>query len=120
MNAKKIRAIVMLSVCAMMWGSAFAAQDAGMELIGPFSFGVIRYFFGGAVLLPLVLIIRKIDPPVPEKKREVNRSTFIAGIICGSVLFISSTLQQIGIALGVDSGIGPAAAGELYRVAAEL
>ena len=104
MKAKKIRGIIMLSICAMMWGSAFAAQDVGMELTGPFTFGAVRYLVGGLILIPLVLLIRKLDPPVPEKKKEVNRSTVIAGIVCGSVLFISSSLQQVGMAMGVDSG----------------
>ena len=94
----------MLSVAAMMWGSAFVAQDVGMELIGPFSFGAVRYLIGSVILLPLVFLIRKLDPPVPEKKREVNRSTIIAGVICGMVLFFASSLQQVGMAMGVDSG----------------
>lgn len=98
----------MLLITAMIWGSAFVAQRAGMEYIGPFTFNGIRSFIGGLVLIPVILIFTKIgnkkDEQLSEnvrenlnKPKEDSRALIIGGICCGIILFISSSLQQIGL-----------------------
>ena len=43
----------MLLLTALIWGSSFVAQRAGMEYIGPFTFNGIRSLIGGLVLIPV-------------------------------------------------------------------
>ena len=36
----------MLLIGAAIWGSAFVAQDVGMNYVGPYTFNALRYFVG--------------------------------------------------------------------------
>ena len=97
------RGIMMLLIGSMIWGSAFVAQNKGMDYIGPFTFNGLRFIVGALTLLPVVIIsdiVQKkrlnVQKSSSEKKQEL-RYTIKAGIICGAVLFVPSTLQQIGL-----------------------
>lgn len=100
---KKMRGNIMLVITALIWGSAFVAQRAGMEYIEPFTFNGIRSLIGAVALIPVILILGKNR----EKGMEASKThksllpdknkVFLGGIVCGSLLFIGSTFQQIGI-----------------------
>ena len=49
-----------LFVAATIWGISFVSQCASMEYIGPFTFSAIRCAMGTLVLIPVILIARKI------------------------------------------------------------
>lgn len=98
----------MLFTAALIWGVSFVAQKAGMEYIGPFTFNGIRFLIGSLVLIPVILIMDGIqkkkaanenaDEIAAEAKRKgSNRTLIIGGLSCGIVLFVSATLQQIGM-----------------------
>ena len=55
MNKKLISLICAIS-CSFLWGSAFIAQDMGMDYIGPFSFTSGRMFLGFIALVPFFFI----------------------------------------------------------------
>ena len=40
---------------SVLWGSAFVAQDMGMDFIGPHTFNVCRFLVGFLTLLPFFL-----------------------------------------------------------------
>lgn len=85
--------MLLLFLCAFIWGTAFVAQSSGMDYVGPFTFAAVRYVLGGLVLIPVILFrSRKI-----EKKSGSIRPLLIPGIICGVCLCIASNLQQVGI-----------------------
>ena len=50
-------------VCALIttfiWGTAFIAQDTGMDNIGPLSFNAARFFVGFFTILPIALIFER-------------------------------------------------------------
>ena len=50
-------------VCALVttfiWGTAFIAQDTGMDNIGPLTFNASRFFVGFISILPVALIVEK-------------------------------------------------------------
>lgn len=84
----------LLLLAAMIWGSAFVAQSAGMDYVGPFTFNGLRSFLGFAVLIPVANIVnKKTDTPSPWN----DKGLIIAGIVCGAFLFLASSAQQIGI-----------------------
>ena len=68
------------------------AQSAGMRYIGPFTFSVIRYILGGAVLIPVIIILRKKNSNPPELKLSIKY-----GIGCGLILFAASNFQQMAM-----------------------
>ena len=49
----------MLVLTAFIWGTAFVAQSVGMDYVGPFTFNAVRCLIGGAVLIPVILILNK-------------------------------------------------------------
>jgi len=90
------RANLLLFITAMIWGFAFVAQRQGMEHVSPFTFNAVRFAIGTASLIPIILFIR------PEQRSTTpqtlfSKTTMTGGLCLGVVLFIGSSLQQIGI-----------------------
>jgi drug/metabolite transporter (DMT)-like permease len=109
----KLRGNLMLFLTALIWGVSFVSQKAGMEYIGPYTFNGVRFLVGSAVLIPVILALdgiqKKKDAAVqqvtvsndevtqPAAIRYERKDLLLGGISCGIVLFIASSLQQIGI-----------------------
>ena len=51
----KHRQSALLLLTAAIWGSAFVAQQTGMDYVGPFTFNAARNLLGGLTLLPLIV-----------------------------------------------------------------
>lgn len=100
--SKKLQGNLMLLLTALIWGSSFVAQRAGMEYIGPFTFNGIRSLIGGLVLIPVIFLFSRkkeggTEEPAEEDQKRQNKTLLIGGISCGIVLFAASSLQQIGV-----------------------
>ena len=87
-----------LTLAAVIWGSAFVAQRAGMEFNGPYTFNAVRCCIG-SLALGLVSFV------LPKGQRKDRRSTMIGGLCCGLCLFFATNLQQLGL---VDTEAGKA------------
>ena len=87
-----------LLAATVIWGFAFIAQSVGMDLIGPFTFQMVRCLLAVLVLVPLafVLDLGKCSMKQSSQKWK-NPDLWKAGIICGCALFVASSLQQIGL-----------------------
>lgn len=96
-----IRNSFLLLLTAIIWGSAFVAQSVGMDYVEPFTFTFARSILGGIVLLPCVLLLKKIasreSAEARVKKIKITKSEWLGGICCGIALFAASNFQQIGI-----------------------
>ena len=94
-------------LAALIWGTAFVAQDLCADLVGPFTFNALRATIG-ALALGLFLLargaIRKKVGFIPPKRDK--KALLLGGAISGFFLFAASNLQQSGIG---DSGGGKAA-----------
>lgn len=91
----QIRANILLLTTAAIWGLAFVAQRVGMDFIGPFTFNGIRFALGSCSLLPLIWFFRRFP-----QKTSIQTNTLSAtrmGMLAGLILFIASSLQQVGI-----------------------
>ena len=102
--------VLALFITAIIWGTAFVAQSAGMDYLGPFSFNAIRYGIGAIVLIPVILIIRgarlrqsngmgnvtDVSATAWEEGTDL-RNTVIGGILVGLSLCVASLFQQFGI-----------------------
>ncbi len=88
----RIQANLLLTLIAMIWGSAFVAQAHGMESIGPMMFTGIRFLIGALVVLPLIV-----------RERRTPGATVLRGgdglkiMGLGALLTTGAALQQIGI-----------------------
>ncbi|MBR5516316.1 MAG: DMT family transporter [Clostridia bacterium] len=107
-NSKKmktLRANFLLLVAAVIWGSAFVAQDNAGRILGSFSINFSRYLIGAIALIPLYFVMDHYDlEKDKQKKKATVKNSFIGGIFCGFALFAASVLQQFGINCGADPG----------------
>lgn len=91
---KQIYGSFLLLCTAFIWGSAFVAQRFGMDYIGPHTFNCIRSLLASAVLAPVAFAIR-------DRKDKMTRiekkHTITGGLLCGVILFLGTSLQQMGI-----------------------
>ena len=55
----KSLSIVCALVTTFIWGTAFIAQDTGMDDIGPFTFNTVRFFVGFLAVAPIALIFER-------------------------------------------------------------
>ena len=98
---EQMKGNLMLLTASLIWGSAFVAQSAGMEFVGPFTYNMSRSFIGLLVLIPVTIFFRKrrtrYNPLSKEKEMTLNKNSVIGGIFCGLVLSIASNLQQVGL-----------------------
>ena len=90
MNKKSYFGDLMLFLAAFIWGTAFVAQVAGMDRIGPFTFNMARSIVA-VISLGAYLIFTKAK--IPENKSFLLKG----GLICGFFIFTGTSLQQIGL-----------------------
>lgn len=99
MKAKIVGGILLL-VATLIWGTALVAQSLGTNHVGPFTFNAARFFIGAIVLLPFILFTsyhknRKQTSTTCSNTKDIK--LFQGGIICGCIVFVTASLQQIGI-----------------------
>lgn len=94
---------VALLLAAVIWGSGFIAQKMGMDTIGPYFFNGSRMLIVGLALMPLVVRMSKPKEFFSAKINGENvaktrrMSLLIGSIICGTLLSVASSLQQVGL-----------------------
>ncbi len=93
LKSNVIKSDSLLLLTAFIWGTAFVAQRAGMEHVGPFIYNAIRFLLGSLILLPLLL--RKNH--TSRVTAPDSRSTMLGGALAGLFLFAGASLQQVGI-----------------------
>lgn len=90
----RVQANLLLTLVALIWGSAFVAQSRGMADVGPLLFTGVRFLIGAAVVLPLaVLEWRRLG----REGRPLSGldGWHIAGL--GGLMTLGAVMQQIGI-----------------------
>lgn len=105
---KKASGSLMLLLTALIWGAAFVAQRTGMDHVGPFTFQVARGLLGALSLLPIILWQKK------KQGAAFAKPSLKACLMCGLVLTLASTTQQIGLVTTSASKAG--FIGSLYVV----
>lgn len=83
---------LLLVLAALIWGSAFVAQVVGMDPIGPFTFGGVRFLLGSASLLPIIYMNRHKENP-----KSTKIPLWAAFLMTGLPLFAAATIQQVGL-----------------------
>ncbi len=83
-----MQADLSLLLVAIIWGSAFVAQRAGMAQVGPFAFNAVR-FAVGSLALTIILGWKRL--------RATPREELRGGAFLGLLLFVAASLQQIGM-----------------------
>ena len=108
MKHNQIRQIVFPILAALIWGTAFVAQDVCADTIGTFTFNAVRYFIAVLALLVLIAVLHAVhkDRPQPTEAEKCagRKQLWLGGFCCGTALAIASNFQQAGITAGTDAG----------------
>ena len=89
---KQLAASAVLLLTACIWGCAFVAQVFGVRYLDAYTFNASRFLLGAVALVPVCLVFDR-----ERADRERWRSTLIAGLCGGCVLFVAALLQQQGM-----------------------
>ena len=91
---KKVFSLICAISCSFIWGTAFVAQDMGMDHIGPFTFTAVRLFLGFLTLLPIMLMqghhLKKIN-------LSQNAKIFYYLVLVGFMLSFGNSFQQLAL-----------------------
>lgn len=95
---EQFKGSIALLSATVIWGFAFIAQSVGMDLIGPFTFQMVRCLLAVVFLVPLAFLydIGKCSLKESLAKWKSPR-LWKASICCGLALFIAASLQQVGL-----------------------
>lgn len=102
---------LLLLLTATIWGIAFVAQSEGGEAVGPLTFNATRNIIGSLVLIPVILLLNKINPQsnsadFTESDRQPmassgsnpfsrNKTLIAGGIICGIACVLLPTSNSL-------------------------
>lgn len=114
-----VRHTVILVTAAVIWGFTFVSQSIGADYVGASTFLALRSWLASVFLIPVIWIADRIrnrkngnetqkeDVQILKRiGRKRRRGQILGGIVCGSLLFLASFLQQIGIAYTTTAKAG--------------
>jgi drug/metabolite transporter (DMT)-like permease len=81
---------IMLWLTAIIWGTGFVAQSAGLNSLDPHSFNAARFILAAISLVPLLFIF-------PSKQSYPFRSLMLGGLVSGVFMFTGFSFQQTGL-----------------------
>lgn len=113
-----LRAALMLLLTALIWGVAFVAQDVAMDSVQPFTFNGARMALAAAVVFLYSRFRDRqaarnetadigntgTDVPFSRMTGSQKKTLLLGGALCGVLLAMGASLQQIGIAQGSQAG----------------
>lgn len=83
-------------LATVIWGGAFVAQSAGMDLIGPMTFQAVRSAMA-VVALVIFSVLMELHQLNTYFKKWADPNLWKAGILCGLALFVATALQQVAL-----------------------
>ena len=107
---RSVRANLLLTLTALIWGAAFVAQDVAADSLGSFTFNGLRMALAALAMLPVVAVLdrkaRKAGQQCSwrEMSPAQRRTLLTGGVCCGAMLALASAFQQMGIAMGTSAG----------------
>lgn len=97
MKNQKLKGNMLLLLTALVWGVSFISQSVGVELISAVAFNGIRSTLGGLVLIPVILFLDHSKKQKGLPVGKIDKTLIFAGISCGTLLCVASTLQTQGM-----------------------
>lgn len=91
----KLKGSLCLLLAAFLWGVTFVAQLAGMDNIGPFTYGFARYVVGVVAMLPVWYFFH--GKRVAAREKGSYSPGWKAGVGAGLIMFVASAFQQCAL-----------------------
>jgi drug/metabolite transporter (DMT)-like permease len=97
---KRVFSLICAVSCSFIWGTAFVAQDMGMDYIGPYTFSAARLALGFIVLLPFFFIFefKKIIENKLNLKTTILYLLFLGFLLAGGNIFQQISLLYTDVA----------------------
>ena len=93
---------LLLLLTAAIWGFGFVAQVLGMNYLGPFAFIGARFLLGALSLLPVIWYLQRRQN---GERPSIGYLLFASGVL-GTILFVASSFQQVGLLYTTASSAG--------------
>lgn len=95
---KQLRGSLSILTATVIWGFSFIAQSVGMDLMGPFTFQMLRCLLAVVFLIPFSFVMELGKGSFRKSAQKwTDRRLWKVGLICGCALFIGTSLQQMGL-----------------------
>lgn len=88
----RLAANLLLLLAGAIWGMGFVAQSSAMDAVGPWTFNAARFFLATLSVLPFA-----VGEARRPKARPVGKDHLGGFLLIGTMLFMASILQQVGI-----------------------
>ena len=89
---------LLLTLTALIWGTAFVGQRAGMDSIEPITFCASRMWLSAAAVGLVAWLTGRGEKALTAGARaERNRNTLLGGLGCGFFLATATIFQQMGL-----------------------
>lgn len=112
MNKRKLLSNIVLLTAALVWGFAFVFQEQAAQYVGTFTVNATRSLVATVALIPLILFTsKKSGRPILEHTKAQRNLMIKSGVLCGTFLCLSSSLQQFGISIYPDDAAVSARSG---------
>lgn len=112
MGKRKLISNIALLTAALVWGIAFVSQEQAAKYVDTFTVNATRSLVASVALIPLIMFAsKKSGRPVFEKTKADRKLLIKAGVLCGTFLCLSSSLQQFGISIYPDDAAVSARSG---------
>ena len=98
--SKKTLSLICAVSCSFLWGTAFIAQDTGMDYIGPWTFSAARLLLGFIALLPFFFIFefKKIIKIKSNFKIILSNMFLLGFFLAGGNIFQQISLLYTDVA----------------------
>jgi drug/metabolite transporter (DMT)-like permease len=93
-SASRARANALLTLAALIWGSAFVAQSIAARSLPPLTFTGLRFLLGAAIVAPLAW--REWRMLGASGRRPRRRDLGYVGLL-GGLVFLGAALQQVAL-----------------------
>ncbi len=94
---KSLRGSLLLLLGSVIWGAAFVAQRVGMDHVGPYTFNGVRMLLAWLVMIPVTVLFGSKAKKAPDDTEPDKKEQWTAGLLCGTLLFAATSLQQMGL-----------------------
>ena len=93
---RSVRANLLLTLTALIWGAAFVAQDVAADSLGSFTFNGLRMALAALAMLP---VIAALDRKARKTGQDTSwrgmtpaqrRTLLTGGVCCGAMLALAS------------------------------
>ena len=97
-SKKKLFGVLILTLCAFIWGFAFVAQSNAANTLSAVAFSGMRFVFSFVGLSIVYVIYLAVNKKHGVRLLPWSLQTIVGGVLCGIALYFAMLCQQLGIA----------------------